>query len=281
VDDPIRGRVVLVTGASSGIGAASAVALARAGAAGVGICARRADRLEAVLDDVRELAPRSQSFVIDLGDLDELPAFAGRVEDVLGPVDVLVNNVGVPSRRRMQDITPREVEDVLRINYLSAVTLTAALLPGMLDRQWGRIVNVSSMGTRTAAVRVGAYAASKAALELWTEGLLLDLLGTGVSAQVLVPGTTRTEFALPRDDRDEPFPPDPNALEPEVVADALVALLRSDRFEGFASDANAELSRTKRSDPNAFLEMVKGHLEPDTRRGAAGNAGKGAREGGG
>ena len=182
-----------------------------------------------MLDDVRAHAPASDAFVADLADLDALPALAERVETTIGPVDVLVNNVGVPSRRRMQDITPDEVADVLRINFLSAVTLTSALLPGMLERGRGRIVNVSSMGTRTAAVRVGAYAASKAALELWTEGLLLDLLGTGVTAQVLVPGTTRTEFALPRDDRDEPFPADPNALEPEVVADALVdaAALRS------------------------------------------------------
>lgn len=269
-DDPITGRVALVTGASSGIGAASAVALARAGAAKVGICARRRDRLAAVLDDVRAHAPGSEAFVADLSDLDALPALAERIERDLGPVDVLVNNVGVPKRRRMQDITRHEVEDVLRINFLSAVTLTGALLPGMLDRGFGRIVNVSSMGTRTAAVRVGAYAASKAALELWTEGLMLDLLGTGVTAQLLVPGTTRTEFALPRDEHDEPFPPDPNAQEPEVVADALVALLRSDRFEGFASDAHAELSRTKRSDPNAFLDMVKQHLG-----GAAASAGSG------
>ena len=262
---------MLVTGASSGIGAASAVALARAGARAVGLCARREERLRAVLEDVRAHAPASDAFVADLADLDALPALAERVETTIGPVDVLVNNVGVPSRRRMQDITPAEVADVLRINFLSAVTLTSALLPGMLERGRGRIVNVSSMGTRTAAVRVGAYAASKAALELWTEGLLLDLLGTGVTAQVLVPGTTRTEFALPRDDRDEPFPADPNALEPEVVADALVELLRSDRFEGFASEAHADLSRTKRADPNAFLDMVKPHLGPS--EGASGSGG--------
>ena len=277
-DDPVAGRVALVTGASSGIGAASAVALARAGAQAVGICARREDRLRAVLDDVRTHAPASDAFVADLADLDALPALAERVETTIGPVDVLVNNVGVPSRRRMQDITPDEVADVLRINFLSAVTLTSALLPGMLERGRGRIVNVSSMGTRTAAVRVGAYAASKAALELWTEGLLLDLLGTGVTAQVLVPGTTRTEFARPRDERDEPFPADPNALEPEVVADALVELLRSDRFEGFASEAHADLSRTKRTDPNAFLDMVKPHLAPaapaeGTSGGASGGGG--------
>ncbi len=271
-DDPIAGRVALVTGASSGIGAASAVALAREGAAAVGICARREDRLAEVLRAVREHAPDSEMFAVDLADLDGLAPLAERVEAAIGPVDVLVNNVGVPFRRRMQDVTRADVEAVLRVNFLSAVTLTNALLPGMLDRGWGRIVNVSSMGTRTAALRVGVYAASKAALELWSEGLLLDLLGTGVTAQVLVPGTTRTEFGDPRDEHDEPFPPDPNALEPEAVADGLIALLRSDDFEGFASDAHRELSATKRSDPNAFLEMVTPILAPDASPAPAGGA---------
>jgi short-subunit dehydrogenase len=252
--------VALVTGASSGIGAASAVALAAAGAAAVGLCARREDRLQEVLERVRVHAPWSEVFVADLADLDGIPAFADRVEERLGPVDLLVNNAGVPKRRRMQDISRGELEETMRINFFAATTLTGALLPGMLARGLGRIVNVSSMGTRTAAVRVGGYAASKAALELWTEGLMLDLVGTGVVAQLLVPGTTRTEFARPRDEHDEPFPPDPNALEPEAVADALVALVRSDAFEGYASDAHAELARTKRTDPNAFLAMVRDHL---------------------
>jgi short-subunit dehydrogenase len=259
-DDPITGRVALVTGASSGIGAATAVAFAAAGAAAVAICARREDRLAAVLRQVREHAPRSDALVVDVSDLDALPAFATRVEAAVGPVDLLVHNVGVPKRRRMQDLTREEMEDVLRVNFLAAVTLTSALLPGMLERGRGTIVSVSSMGTRSAAVRVGAYAASKAALELWTEGLRLDLLGTGVTACLFVPGTTRTEFARPRGADDEPFPPDPNAMEAEDVAAALVEHLRTGAFEGFASPAHAELSRTKRSDPNAFLDMVAGRL---------------------
>jgi short-subunit dehydrogenase len=89
----------------------------------------------------------------------------------------------------------------------------------------------------------------------------------------MVPGTTKTEFAAPRDEHDEPFPPDPNALEPEAVAEALVALLRSDDFEGFASDAHRDLSKTKRSDPNAFLEMITPHLESAAaERGASSGA---------
>ena len=260
--DPIWGRVALVTGASSGIGAASAVALAEAGAAAVALCARREDRLREVLERCREHAPASAMFPVDLVDLDSLPELAQRVEAELGPVDLLVNNAGIAKRRRMPDLTVAELDGVMRVNFYAPVVLTGALLPGMVERGHGRIVNVSSMGTRSAALRVGAYAASKAALELWTEGLMLDLLGTGVRAQLLVPGTTRTEFSQPTDDNEPPFPPDPNAQDAADVAAALIALLRSDDFEGFASDAHAATSHAKRSDPNAFLASVREHLAP-------------------
>jgi len=262
IADPIRGRVALVTGASSGIGAASAVALAEAGAAAVALCARREERLREVLERCREHAPDSAMFPADLVDLDSLPALAQRVEAELGPVDLLVNNAGIAKRRRMPDLTVAELDGVMRINFYAPVVLTGALLPGMVERGHGRIVNVSSMGTRSAALRVGAYAASKAALELWTEGLMLDLLGTGVRAQLLVPGTTKTEFSRASADNEPPFPPDPNAQEPAAVAAALIALLRSDDFEGFASDAHAATSHAKRSDPNAFLASVREHLAP-------------------
>ncbi len=265
IADPIGGRVALVTGASSGIGAASAVALARAGARAVVVCARREGRLAEVLEQCRAHAPDSAMFTVDLADLDALPAFATRVEDAVGPVDLLVNNAGVAKRRRMPDLTIDELDAVMRLNFYAPVALTKALLPGMIQRGTGRIVNVSSMGTRSAAVRVGAYAASKAALELWTEGLMLDTLGTGVTAQLLVPGTTKTEFSLPSPDNEEPFPTDPNAQEPADVAAALVALLRSNDFEGFASPAHAAASLAKRSDPNGFLGMVRQHLAPSDR----------------
>ena len=261
-DDPIAGRVALVTGASSGIGAASARALAAADAAAVGICARREDRLREVLEDCRVHAPDSELFVVDLSEVDGLAGFATEVERTLGRVDILVNNAGVAKRRRMPDLTLDELRSVLEINFLAPVALANALLPGMVERRWGRIVNVSSMGTRSAALRVGAYAASKAALELWTEGLYLDLLGTGVRAQVLVPGTTATEFSRPTPDNEEPFPQDPNAQSADDVAAGLLTLLRSEDFEGFASDAHAATSTAKRSDPNGFLAGIVPLLTP-------------------
>jgi short-subunit dehydrogenase len=260
--DPVVGRIALVTGASSGIGAASAVALAEAGAAAVVVCARREDRLSEVVEQCRAHAPASAMFPVDLVDLDALPGFVERVQGEVGPIDLLVNNAGVAKRRRMPDLTVAELEAVMRINFYAPVVLTGALVPGMIERGHGRIVNVSSMGTRSAALRVGAYAASKAALESWTEGLMLDLLGTGVRAQLLVPGTTKTEFSAPTPDNEAPFPPDPNAQEPAEVAEALLALLHSDDFEGFASTAHAATSHAKRSDPNGFLATVRAHLTP-------------------
>ncbi|MBM3661050.1 MAG: SDR family oxidoreductase, partial [Actinobacteria bacterium] len=174
--DVVAGARVLVTGASSGIGAALAVALARAGAT-VGICARRADRLGEVLDVCRAHAPRSRMWAVDLGDLDAIPAFAATVETALGGVDVLVNCAGIPKRRRIPELSEADLEEVMRVNFFAPVALVRALLPGMLDRGHGRIVNLTTMGTHSAAARVGAYCASKAALEMYTEALHLDLLG--------------------------------------------------------------------------------------------------------
>jgi short-subunit dehydrogenase len=256
----LEGARVLVTGASSGIGAAAAVAFAGAGAT-VGICARRTDRLAEVLERCRSSAPASRMWTVDLADLDGLPAFAACADDELGGVDVLVNNAGIPMRRRMQELTLADAESVMRVNFFAPVVLTSALLPRMLERGKGRVVNLSSMGTRTFAMGVGAYAASKAALELYTEGLFADLLGTGVTAQLFVPGTTKTEFSTPRAGDKGPAWVDPNAMEPEPVADALVALVRTDAFEGHASEALARAAATKRGDPNRFLENVRQKME--------------------
>ena len=259
--DVIAGARALVTGASSGIGAALAVALAREGAT-VGICARREDRLTEVFEQVRALAPESRMWVFDVGDLDAIPAFVARVEAELGGIDILVNNAGIPKRRRIPELSDADLEEVMRINFFAPVALVRAALPRMLTRDRGRIVNLSSMGAHSMAARVGAYAASKGALELYTEALHLDLLGTGVDAQLFVPGTSRTEFSLPRDGNDPPFGP-PSGMEPDAVAAAIIAHLRSGAFEAFACDDYANIAAAKRADTNAFLAAMEANLRPD------------------
>ena len=259
--DPIAGARALVTGASSGIGAALAVALAREGAT-VGICARREDRLTDVDEQVRAFAPESRMWVFDVGELDEIPAFVARVESELGGLDLLVNNAGIPKRRRIPELSAEDLKDVMRINFFAPVALVRAALPGMLERDRGRIVNLSSMGAHSMAARVGAYAASKGALELYTEALHLDLLGTGVDAQLFVPGTSRTEFSLPRDGNDPPFGP-PSGMEPDAVAAAIVAQVRSGEFEAFACDDYANIAAAKRADTNGFLSRMEATLRPE------------------
>src|SRR6478609_1827577 len=132
----LAGSRVLVTGASSGIGAAAAVAFANAGAT-VGICARRADRLAGVLERCQASAPESRAWAVDLADLDGLGVFAACADGELGGIDVLVNNAGIPMRRKMQELTLDDLETVMRINFYSPVVLTSALLPGMLERGRG------------------------------------------------------------------------------------------------------------------------------------------------
>jgi short-subunit dehydrogenase len=246
---------VLVTGASSGIGAATARAFAARGAT-VGICARRADRLAEVAAD----AAGMRTWVVDLADLDGLDAFAARAEDELGGVDVLVNNAGIPKRRRTTTMTADDIESVMAMNYFSPVRLTLALLPGMLERGRGDIVNVSSMGAHLVAFGVGAYAASKAALELFTEALYVELPGTGVRAHLLVPGTTATEFSTPKEGNDPPLPPGPATATPEEVAAAIVACVDNEQFVAYATERDARTAAAKAADPNAFLAEMSERL---------------------
>jgi NAD(P)-dependent dehydrogenase (short-subunit alcohol dehydrogenase family) len=125
----IEGSHALVTGASSGIGAA----IAEASPSGARPCAvrRRADRLADVLARCRVHAPESRLWVVDLADLDATTRLAHEAEDAFGGVDLLVNNAGIPKRRMVEALTDAEVESLMRINYLSPVRLTMALLPGM------------------------------------------------------------------------------------------------------------------------------------------------------
>jgi short-subunit dehydrogenase len=196
--------------------------------------------------------------VADLSELEALDRLAAELTDRLGAVDVLVNNAGVPKRRGVRDLTAADVEGVMAMNYFSPVRLTLALLPGMLERDHGDVVNVSSMGAHMVAYRVGAYSASKAALEMFTEALHVELAGTGVRAHLFVPGTTLTEFSTPKDGNDPPFPLDPaTAATAEDVGRELVAALGDDRLVTYATERDEATAARKAADPNAFLAEMR------------------------
>ncbi|MGP4025589.1 SDR family NAD(P)-dependent oxidoreductase [Actinomadura sp. 3N407] len=252
----LSGRTALVTGASSGIGAVVAETLAGAGAR-VGLVARREDRLGRVLARCREHVPGSAMWAADLADLDGIAGLAAAVEREFGGVDVLVNNAGMPKRRRVQDLSPAEAEDVMRLNYLSPVRLTLALLPGMIARGSGHLVAVGSVAARLGPPHEAAYAASKAALTAFWESMAVDLDGTGVQVHVVQPALIAgTElFTLPGNE--EPLSDVSEALPPQEVADAVLDVVEKGRFEEYVPGWFTEMASGKAADVDAFVAGVK------------------------
>ena len=168
------GRTVLVTGASSGIGAAVARSLAARGDT-VALVARRADRLEAVLADCRTTSPASERWAADLSEPEAAAHLALRSGTTTAGSTSSINNAAVPMRRHVTRLTMAEVERTMRINYFSPVAITLAVLPRMLERGSGTIVNVSSLGGRLGITAEAAYSGSKFALAGWSESMAVDL----------------------------------------------------------------------------------------------------------
>jgi short-subunit dehydrogenase len=229
----VKGTTVLVTGASSGIGAALAPLLAERGAT-VGIVARRAERLEEVLTRCRVHAPASRLWAVDLSDPVAAEALALEAWDAFDGLDVLVNNAAIPKRRRLQQLTVEELQLVMATNFEAPVRMAMALLPRMLERDRGVIVNVSSFGGRAGIIAESAYCASKFALAGWSESAQLDLWDTGVDVRLVLPGPIATEiWDLPDNDKaDYAGPLEP----PETVAEGIIAAIEGDTFEHYLPD---------------------------------------------
>jgi short-subunit dehydrogenase len=242
-----------VTGASSGIGAAVARVLA-AREETVALVARRADRLDQVLAECRTTSPESGRWGADLSDPGAAAALALEIWDHYGGLDVVINNAAVPMRRHATRLTTLEVERTMRINFFSPAAITLAVLPRMLERRAGTIVNVSSLGGRLGIATEAAYSASKFALAGWSESLALDLDGTGVGVKLVLPGAIDTEI-WDQPDNDAPLydgPKDP----PESIAGAIVDVIDSDRFEHYLPDMKAVVE-AKTSDIDTFMTGMR------------------------
>jgi short-subunit dehydrogenase len=243
----------MVTGASSGIGAAVARELARRGDT-VALVARRAERLDAVLADCRADAPESQRWAADLSDPTHAAALALTVWDHYGGLDVVVNNAAVPMRRHVTRLTMAEVERTMRINYLSPVAISLAVLPHMLERGSGTIVNVSSLGGRLGITTEAAYSGSKFALAGWSESMAIDLDGSGVSVKLVLPGAIDTEI-WDQPDNDAPLYDGPK-VPPEDIAGGIADAIDSDRFEHYLPDMKAVIEM-KTTDIDAFMAGMR------------------------
>jgi short-subunit dehydrogenase len=243
------GRTVLVTGASSGIGAAAARELASRGDT-VALVARRAERLDEVLRVCRTTTPASERWAADLSDPTSAADLALEIWDHFDGLDVVINNAAVPMRRHVTRLTMPEVERTMRINYLSPVAIALAVLPRMLERNSGTIVNVSSLGGRLGITAEAAYSGSKFALAGWSESMAIDLDGTGVKVKLILPGAIDTEI-WDQPDNDAPLYHGPKEA-PEAIAGALADAIDSDRFEHYLPDMKAVIE-AKTADIDGFM----------------------------
>ncbi|MGA9774616.1 MAG: SDR family oxidoreductase [Candidatus Dormiibacterota bacterium] len=215
----LRGEVAIVTGASSGIGAATARELARRGATVV-LAARREQQLEAEAEAIRLEGGEAVVVPADLASADQLSGLVGRTLAELGKVDVLVNNAGVSWSTPLSASPAEDIEWVLRVDLLAAVLLTRAVLPAMLERQRGSIISVGSLSGRVAMEPL--YSAAKYGLRGFSLALRRQLAGSGVSASLVSPGNIRTAMTSHRG-TDLPGP--------EVVARVIADLVEKPRRE--------------------------------------------------
>ncbi len=213
----VRGKVVLITGASSGIGKATAVKVADAGAT-VLLVARSVEKLEGTKEEIERAGGVAHVHRCDMSDIEDVERMAGEVLAYHGQVDILVNNAGRSIRRSVALSYDRfhDYERTIQLNYLGAVRLILALLPEMRARKSGHIINVSSIGTQTNPPRFSAYVASKAALDAFSRVIASEVIDDGVHITTIHMPLVRTPMIAPTRMYDA-FP----AIAPEEAAEMI------------------------------------------------------------
>jgi NAD(P)-dependent dehydrogenase (short-subunit alcohol dehydrogenase family) len=215
----LAGEVAIVTGASSGIGAATARELGLRGATVV-LAARRADLLDAQMRSILDAGGKAVALPADVADPEDIVMLAERTLAAFGRIDVLVNNAGAFWSRSLVSTPPDQIVRMAGVNLLGAMLLTRAVLPGMLERRRGAIISVGSLSGRVAMEPV--YSATKYGLRGFSLALRRQLAGTGVSVSLVSPGNISTEMTRHITGR---------MPEPALVATAIADLVTHPRRE--------------------------------------------------
>jgi thioester reductase-like protein len=219
----INGRTVVITGASSGIGRATALKVAAAGGIPL-LVARGVEKLEALREEIEAAGGTAHVYSADLSDMDAIDDVVARMLADHPAIDFLVNNAGRSIRRSIKLSEDRfhDFERTIQLNYFGAIKMIMALLPHMRERRFGHVVNVSSIGVQTSPPRFSAYVASKSALDAWTRVVSSEVIGDGVSFTTIHMPLVRTPMIAPTKLYDH-FP----TISPDEAADLICEGLRA------------------------------------------------------
>jgi 3-oxoacyl-[acyl-carrier protein] reductase len=227
----LNGHTALVTGASRGIGAAIAIALAEAGAAVAVNYRERADEADAVVAKIRESGGHATGIAADVSQAAAVAKMVDLASSALGAIDILVNNAGLAIVRSIDDLTESDFDRTIAVNLKSAFLCTQAVLPAMRAKKWGRIVNISSGAARGAGAIGVHYNASKAGMEGLTRGYAARLVKEGITVNAVAPSLIETDMMRGRSDLARNIPLG-RLGQPGEVAQAVLMVLGNDYMTG-------------------------------------------------
>jgi uncharacterized protein len=228
----IKGKTVLVTGASSGVGAAIAKEMAVAGASELLLLARNENELKNVAAAIASLGGKARIYPVDLSNPDQVTAIAQRIEREVAVPDIIVNNAGSGQWKFLDETSPKEIQDMMAVPYFAAAWLTRAFLPAMRARNSGHIVNISSVGSRFVWPGATAYIAARWAIRGLTQALRADLHDYHIGVTLYESAAIESPYWVHNPGSRERIPKIAiiiPALKPEEVGKAVVAGVRANR----------------------------------------------------
>ena len=218
----LQNKIALVTGAGKGIGKAIALALAAEGVQ-VGLLARTQKDLEAVADEIRGKGGKAAFATADISKIDEVNVAVAKISADLGPIDILINNAGTGTFGKFLELEPEVWENQIRINLFGVYYATRAVLPQMIERKSGDIINISSTAGKSGAAVTSAYSASKFGVFGLSESLMQEVRKHNIRVTALAPSTIVTELA----ESANLITGDPErVMHPEDFAELIIAQLK-------------------------------------------------------
>ena len=234
----LKNRVALVTGGSRGIGAAIAIALARAGADVAVNYREQSDAAQQVSSEITRMGRRAVAVQANVSRSGEVKGMVASIEATLGPIEILVNNAAIAHPRKLEDIAELEWDEVLSVNLKSVFLVTQAVIAGMRQRRWGRIINLSSVAAQTGGAVGAHYAASKAGIIGLTHSCASSFVREGITVNAIAPALIETDMVRSNPNASPDLIPMRHFGSVDDVASVAVMLARNEYMTGQTISVN-------------------------------------------